>query len=355
MKKMNNNDELRTRLTGLDDSTVEEIAERYPVTDEETKRRIMKRFLEKTENVDSSSKMQTINGSDEDSVSGTDRIEQVKWRSWVRYAGAAAAFIIAVCGIGGVIAISRNDLISVPGSESDIITEQVQTESTSQEPAAKQTTIPEVYYYPPETDENADDSGETLPEPGTEPVSVSNTTAEVTEALTSTVTTAAEETVTTAAENVENELSESDTTEPADEPVKKEETVRDRYDEDPVAFLTGNWLTKTSNDDDSYTAEYQIMPCTDGTADITGVALIRLDAESGIGKPFTADIDGCGLVFRFINEDETIKAEITSFSISESGTDSFELMWDRDTGIGSTLFERVTYDGYYDELTVAEE
>ncbi|MBD5160249.1 MAG: hypothetical protein HDT23_08440 [Ruminococcus sp.] len=135
---MNDNEkDFMEHLTGLDDETVEEIAEKYPALDENAKKRILKQALRKSGLPDDDIEVDGVpeedsgefyapeeySGeyieedtgitetpdnpeNDEISVSG---IEPYKNKiSWHKYAGSAVAMLIAVIGISSVVLLHRN-------------------------------------------------------------------------------------------------------------------------------------------------------------------------------------------------------------------------------------------------------
>ncbi len=99
---MNENEkDFMNQLNNLDDISVEEIAENYPVLDENAKKRIVRKCMKKSG---------FSAGSDYDDggeivVSGTERYNRI---SWHKYTASAAAFLIAVVGIASVAMLHRN-------------------------------------------------------------------------------------------------------------------------------------------------------------------------------------------------------------------------------------------------------
>lgn len=99
---MNENEkDFMNSLNDLDDLSVEEIAENYPALDEKSKKRILKKCMEKS----GFSAYADDDEREEITVSGTERYNRV---SWSRYVSSAAALIIAVVGIAGVVMIHGN-------------------------------------------------------------------------------------------------------------------------------------------------------------------------------------------------------------------------------------------------------
>lgn len=85
-------------LTGLDEKTVNEIAENAPELDRASQERILKKCMEKD------------GSSDEVVVSGTERYRRPKYRSFA----AAAAAVVLVGGIGGAFALGRSITKNAP-------------------------------------------------------------------------------------------------------------------------------------------------------------------------------------------------------------------------------------------------
>ncbi|MDE6427137.1 MAG: hypothetical protein K2K89_13530 [Ruminococcus sp.] len=120
---MNENEkDFMEQLTGLDDSAVEEIAEKYPALDENAKKRILKQSLRKSgfpdddisveepeEEQQEEEETEIIDESDMEDEISVSGIEQYNNKiSWHKYAGSAAALIIAVVGISSVVLLHRN-------------------------------------------------------------------------------------------------------------------------------------------------------------------------------------------------------------------------------------------------------
>ncbi|MDE6834192.1 MAG: hypothetical protein K2J39_08140 [Ruminococcus sp.] len=131
---MNENEkDFMEHLTGLDDDSVEEIAEKYPALDENAKKRILKQSLRKSGFPDDDIEVyeepeeyeefyedfeseedygedyeinETPETEDEISVSGTEPYKNKI--SWHKYAGSAVAMLIAVIGIASVALLHRN-------------------------------------------------------------------------------------------------------------------------------------------------------------------------------------------------------------------------------------------------------
>lgn len=105
---MNENEkDFMEHLTGLDDSEVEDIAGNYPALDENAKKRILKKSLEKSGVPDyTPEEEESAYTEDEESVSGTEHYEGKI--SWHKYASSAAALIVAIVGITSVVLLHRN-------------------------------------------------------------------------------------------------------------------------------------------------------------------------------------------------------------------------------------------------------
>lgn len=135
---MNDNEkDFMEHLTGLDDETVEEIAEKYPALDENAKKRILKQALRKSgfpdddievddvpeedsgefydpeeysgEDIEENTEItETPDNPENDGIS-VSGIEPYKNKiSWHKYAGSAVAMLIAVIGISSVVLLHRN-------------------------------------------------------------------------------------------------------------------------------------------------------------------------------------------------------------------------------------------------------
>lgn len=108
-----NEKDFMEKLNNLDDESVEEIAENYPVLDENSKRRILKQCMKKsglsdsdieiTENTEDTDIYE--NAEEENSVSGIERYDRPLWH---RYIGSAAALIVAIVGIASVVVLHGN-------------------------------------------------------------------------------------------------------------------------------------------------------------------------------------------------------------------------------------------------------
>lgn len=99
---MNKNEkDLMDQLNDLDDISVEEIAEKYPALNENTKKRILKKCMEKggfSAEIDN-------NGKEEIIISGTERYNR---NPWYKFVASAAALVLAVGGITSVFMLNRN-------------------------------------------------------------------------------------------------------------------------------------------------------------------------------------------------------------------------------------------------------
>lgn len=109
---MNKNEkDFMEQLSGFDDEYVEEIAENYPVLDENEKKRILKQCLQKSGlpdgdiEVTENTEPYEENEEDEISVSGIERYNRPLWH---KYAGSVAALAIAVVGIASVVVLHGN-------------------------------------------------------------------------------------------------------------------------------------------------------------------------------------------------------------------------------------------------------
>lgn len=115
---MNENEkDFMERLNNLDDLSVEEIAENYPALDENAKKRILKKSLQKSGFPDDDIEVyeepeeetEIIDDSDEEDEMSVSGIEQYNNKiSWHKYAGSAVAMLIAVVGITSVVLLHRN-------------------------------------------------------------------------------------------------------------------------------------------------------------------------------------------------------------------------------------------------------
>lgn len=92
-------------LTGLDEKTVNEIAENAPELDRASQERILKKCMEKD------------GSSDEVVVSGTERYRRPKYRSFA----AAAAAVVLVGGIGGAFALGRSFTKNAPSESVKVL------------------------------------------------------------------------------------------------------------------------------------------------------------------------------------------------------------------------------------------
>lgn len=95
------------QFTDLDDDSVEEIAENYPALEENQKRRILKKCLEKSnlscENIQITENNDFIEENDE--VSGIEHYDKPIWR---KYMSSVATLIVAIVGITSVIVLRGN-------------------------------------------------------------------------------------------------------------------------------------------------------------------------------------------------------------------------------------------------------
>lgn len=94
-------------LTNLDDYSVEEIAENYPALEENQKRRILKKCLEKSNLSDDNIQMTENNDFTEenDEVSGIEHYDKPIWH---KYMSSVATLIVAIVGITSVIILRGN-------------------------------------------------------------------------------------------------------------------------------------------------------------------------------------------------------------------------------------------------------
>ena len=101
---MNENEkDFMNQMNNLDDFSVEEIAEKYPALDENAKKRIVNKCMEKSGfSVEAESE---YDDEGEIVVSGTERYNRILWH---KYTSSVAAFIIAVVGITSVVILHKN-------------------------------------------------------------------------------------------------------------------------------------------------------------------------------------------------------------------------------------------------------
>lgn len=290
----------RIDLTGLDDETVEKLAARYPVNDEDTKNRIMEKFLEKTG-------YDADIYEDEDSepaitVSGTERYNRPVWS---KYLGTAAALVVAFGGIFGLMKLNLNPGGPVdPGFATAPAATEYQTEAVT-EPTAPEATEEAVTTaaeeYAPVIEERA-------------------TTAVSTDTATTSETTETTETAVTEETGTDTDTA----TEAATEPATVETTPAEDLpsDEEIKFMLTGKWI---ASGEDGNKAEYIIETLSDGT--LCGTAIdLSPDNVHQIGSAFNLDVDGKHLTFHFVtvydNSPATIDWE------GDSLRDGFTLVWD---------------------------
>lgn len=111
MKIMNENEkDFMEQLNGLEDFSVEEIAENFPALDENEKNRILKKCLRKSGLPDGDIEIieeTEFSGDDDDevSVSGIERYNNISWR---KYASSVAVMAVAVIGIASVVLLKGN-------------------------------------------------------------------------------------------------------------------------------------------------------------------------------------------------------------------------------------------------------
>lgn len=292
---MNENKRDNFDLTGLDDETVERLAERYPVTDEETKDRIMKKFLAKagagiSEDEDFSEPGIT--------VSGTERYRKP---AWSRYIGTAAALVLALGGIMGI-GFMNHSFSGVTDPRADLPTEQATTVAstepaeTATEPAVTTEALPVI----------AESDNE---KPAVTTVVVTTVTTE--ETTETTETTSTEET--------------AETTETVPSPSEPETSTATAPEEPPEPEVTPEMLegTWTSVNSDGNTVDY-IIRIHDGEAG--GQRTVNSpDNIHGIGNTFSVDINGRELIFHFVTVYDNTTATISWEG--DSPRDGFTLTW----------------------------
>ena len=297
----------RIDLTGLDDETVEKLAARYPVNDEDTKNRIMEKFLEKTG-------YEPEEADDEPAitVSGTERYHRPFWS---RYIGTAAALLLAVGGIAGIFKLGSG----LGGPADPVFT--TLPETTQATEAATEATAPVT------TEAEVATEAAQYTEPAV--VNENRTTASTTD-TTDTETTATTDTTDTAETGTGTETS--------TEPVSAETTPAEDLpsDEEIKFMLTGKWI---ASGEDGNKTEYVFETYSDGS--LGGIA-VDLSPENihQIGNSFNVDIDGKHLMFHFITTDDDSPATIDWEG--DSLSEGFTLVWDG-TDIEVT-FTPVRYD-----------
>ena len=301
----------RIDLTGLDDATVEKLAARYPLNDEETKNRIMEKFLEKTGcDADASEE-------DEEpaiTVSGTERYRKPLWS---KYITTAAALALA---FGGIFGLMKLDLFGGSPVDPAFATAPAATEYRTE--AVTEPTAPEA------TEEAAATAAENYA-----PVEERATTA-----VTTDTSSTSETTETTDSTGTEETGTGTDTaTEAATEPSTSETTpAGDIPDEEEIKFmLTGRWIAETESGE---RIEYVFETYSDGTLGGMSVNLAPENVHA-IGTAFDVTISGKQLLIQYVKSDVFRTAELDWEG--DSLRDGFTLVWD-DGNVFT--FTPVTYD-----------
>ncbi len=130
---MNKNEkDFMDQLKDLDDISVEKIAEKYPVLNENTKKRILKKCMEKG----GFSAEIEHDGKEEIIISGTERYNR---NPWYKFVASAAALVLAVGGITSVFMLNRN-IVGNDSSETGK-TSAVRIYDSSSNSESEQTTV----------------------------------------------------------------------------------------------------------------------------------------------------------------------------------------------------------------------
>ena len=290
-------------LTGLDDETVEMLAAHYPVNDEDTKNRIMEKFLEKTgydaEDFDDEPAI---------TVSGTERYHRPFWS---KYLSTAAALVLAAGGIFGVMKLGSG-LGGVP----DPISTTLPISTSAATEAVTETTVPEVTEAAVTTEAAqeivfVDDERETT-------AASTDTTDTETTATTDTADT--EESGTDTATETTTEAVSAETT--SAECTLSNDEIRD--------MLVGKWI---ASGEDGNKTEYTFEKYDDGYFGGTAIDLSP-ENEHGIGSCFNVDIDGKNWMFHFFTVKDNTPAAVEWEG--DSLRNGFTLEWDH-TGIPVTF------------------
>ena len=310
-----NRDE-RFDLTGLDDETVEKLAAKYPVNDEDTKNRIMEKFLAKT-GYDPG--MYEDDSEPEITVSGTERYHRPLWS---KYIGTAAALMLAFGSIFGLMKLNSGfgappepAFATLPAA-TDCSTEPVTDDDMPEATDAAVTTEAVVFTAPAAVNEKETTAASTETD-DTETTAYTDTT-DTGETGTGT------DTGTSAASTEHTTV---ETTPAEDDP------ENDRIRE----MLTGTW-TATGEDGDVY--EYTFTTYEDGF--FGGIRTeLSPENEMRLGNPYVVDVDGKHLMFHVFTATDNTPA-----TISWEGTslrDGFTLVWESDgSALKFTLSEETT-------------
>lgn len=127
-----NEKDFMNQFNNLDDISVEEIAENYPALHENTKKRILKKCMEKggfSAEIDHDGKEEII-------ISGTERYNH---NPWYKFVASAAALVLAVGGITSVFMLNRN-IVGNDSSETGK-TSAVRIYDSSSNSESEQTTV----------------------------------------------------------------------------------------------------------------------------------------------------------------------------------------------------------------------
>lgn len=294
---MKDKDDIMNLLHDLDDEAVEEIAERYPLLDDEDQDRLVSLCLKKTDGAGSSDEERT----GELSVSGT---EQYRRPHWYKFAASAAAVVLAAVGITGIAAMNRtvnrfkdSNLPGAPGEPDEISVSTV--------------LVTDSYSGGKKSEEEATKAVRPVTTTSTVTTTVTTSSSTVTESLTTTVTTTTEEIVST---TTTEELP-TDAVTTADDVFTPEVTTTAVDVRAPI----GSW---TSGNDNSRKTWHFFSDGNDGR--------FILD-EMGIGISFDYEISGDSITFHMGGDDAETPARIEWLT-----DNSFVIYW-KETGAEELL------------------